>query len=116
MIRTKCGSHADKILRRLGVGHEVTLEAADWIDAATLFVVQQKIEFDRAGQLDPSTMEGFAELLLRAKARQGAEEEAQWIAQILGPATALEEAEERIRALCTAGYITEQDVDDLLLH
>lgn len=84
--------------------------------ADALFVVQQKIEFDRAGQLYPATMEGFVELLLRAKARQGAEEATKQIADILGPATTLEEVEERIRALCTAGYITEQDVDDLLLH
>lgn len=115
MFRTKCGSPADNILRLLGVGHEVTLEAADWTDAAALFIVQQKLEFDRAGQLDPAAQEAFVDLLLRAKIRQSAEDVTRQIADILGPVTTPERAEAQIRELCVAGFITEDDVDEILL-
>lgn len=116
MLRTKCGSPADNILRLLGVGHEVTLEAADWRDAVAMFIIQQKLEFDRAGQLDPATQEAFVGLLLRAKIRQGVEDAARQIADILGPVTTQEQAEGQIRELCAAGYLTEEDVDEILLR
>lgn len=116
MFRTKCGSPADKILRHLGVRHDVTLEAADWKDAAALFVVQQRIAFDRSdGELHPDLLEAFVELLMRAQIRRDAKEAADEIAQLLAPGITHKQAEAQIRALCAAGYITEEDVDEIVI-